>query len=706
MLELHAVFTIMVALAVTAGAVHDWELTKNINCGRCGKLNIGPLHPTYQSAGPLLKSGQKVTDGFMPVQADVDTHPDAIILGGDQTDSFEEGDIVVIRDTDVATMNVLGPKNVSGIEVKKFEYGTQTWLYFKGPANAPYFEKKWIFRHSGNGTIPEEMPPQKVYDTAYSGYLLASTLQGGAVKSQWLGLMLGSWTIGGWFKFEKFHGYNTGFISSYGPNHNSNKFSTSNRRRFFGIHADGYNKQDIRFHVQPHGASFHRQVEFGKWFHLAVVFDDTDHTNFYLNGALVGRVHKKWTSQDLPIMDGELSMCGGHLKRKMPCVASDIGIWSRALSPSELMSCNASAIPGLFAFYPLQNLDPVEGSVEKQPLTKTGGTFLLPTYGNHGCSDAPSEGSDTSDDGKKDDKDVDDIPPAACQETCDKNTRCAGFTYQKNEKRCYFRTTTSCNRDVDSNRDCWAKVKNPDADGIDPDLAKTTCQAGTCVGETFFIFQSTPDEKQCGGICLKEKLRGHKCTYFTYSNVTKYCFLYTACPTVEKGAQLSLPPDLHLEIGELSSYRSCKHTTFTVEKWLDLKGLTTRQVSTHAGGSSPRAVDGNMRSDWGGGSCTHTHRHQNPWWEVDFKEDTQVDAVRVLNRGDCCENRLGNFNVKVDGVLCGAGKAGKGELKEVDCGVKGKTLRIESNLNEWFTLCELQVKKLEIKDISNSTWLL
>jgi len=76
-------------------------------------------------------------------------------------------------------------------------------------------------------------------------------------------------------------------------------------------------------------------------------------------------------------------------------------------------------------------------------------------------------------------------------------------------------------------------------------------------------------------------------------------------------------------------------------------GKPTSQSSTGYGGSSSRAVDGNGDTSWGGSSCTHTNSESNPWWRVDLGEEMEVDAVSVTNRGDCCGDRLSNFEVQV-----------------------------------------------------------
>ena len=77
------------------------------------------------------------------------------------------------------------------------------------------------------------------------------------------------------------------------------------------------------------------------------------------------------------------------------------------------------------------------------------------------------------------------------------------------------------------------------------------------------------------------------------------------------------------------------------------RGRGTRQSSTAYGGSSSRAVDGNRNSRWGGRSCTHTNAQHNAWWRVDLGADYRVGTVKLTNRGDCCGNRLSNFDVRV-----------------------------------------------------------
>ena len=80
------------------------------------------------------------------------------------------------------------------------------------------------------------------------------------------------------------------------------------------------------------------------------------------------------------------------------------------------------------------------------------------------------------------------------------------------------------------------------------------------------------------------------------------------------------------------------------------RGKNTRQSSTGYGGLSSRAVDGNSNSQWRGRSCTHTNRQRNAWWRVDLGADYKVGMVKLTNRGDCCGNRLSNFDIRVGSV--------------------------------------------------------
>lgn len=53
-----------------------------------------------------------------------------------------------------------------------------------------------------------------------------------------------------------------------------------------------------------------------------------------------------------------------------------------------------------------------------------------------------------------------------------------------------------------------------------------------------------------------------------------------------------------------------------------------------------RAVDGNLDTEYAGGSCTHTGESALAWWQVDLGALHSVETVSVYHRTDCCRDRL------------------------------------------------------------------
>ena len=55
-----------------------------------------------------------------------------------------------------------------------------------------------------------------------------------------------------------------------------------------------------------------------------------------------------------------------------------------------------------------------------------------------------------------------------------------------------------------------------------------------------------------------------------------------------------------------------------------------------------------MRED---GGCASTNGEDNPWWKVDLGDSHPVSKVYVLNRGDCCGERLNGFEIRVGTLM-------------------------------------------------------
>ena len=49
-------------------------------------------------------------------------------------------------------------------------------------------------------------------------------------------------------------------------------------------------------------------------------------------------------------------------------------------------------------------------------------------------------------------------------------------------------------------------------------------------------------------------------------------------------------------------------------------------------------------------TCTHSNGNvffQNPWWRVDLEQVEPVNEVYIVNRVDCCGDRLNPFEIRV-----------------------------------------------------------
>ena len=50
--------------------------------------------------------------------------------------------------------------------------------------------------------------------------------------------------------------------------------------------------------------------------------------------------------------------------------------------------------------------------------------------------------------------------------------------------------------------------------------------------------------------------------------------------------------------------------------------------------------------------CTHTIAGRvRPWWRVDLETSQDIATVTLTNRGDCCGNRLSNFEIRIGDTL-------------------------------------------------------
>jgi len=83
--------------------------------------------------------------------------------------------------------------------------------------------------------------------------------------------------------------------------------------------------------------------------------------------------------------------------------------------------------------------------------------------------------------------------------------------------------------------------------------------------------------------------------------------------------------------------------------------ITNRRATlTGASQASPYGNNGYPADNAFKNKFTHTNKGKNMWWKANIQGgDAWVWRVRVLNRRDCCGNRLSGVRVLVDNQLCG-----------------------------------------------------
>ncbi|XP_075436994.1 pentraxin fusion protein-like [Ascaphus truei] len=134
------------------------------------------------------------------------------------------------------------------------------------------------------------------------------------------------------------------------------------------------------------------------------------------------------------------------------------------------------------------------------------------------------------------------------------------------------------------------------------------------------------------------------------------------------------------------------------------------QSSVYAGGNPKRAVDDNRAAAYGDGSCTHTGYDSPAWWLVDLKESYKISTVNVVNRQDCCNERLegaliriGNSKNYRKNSVCDAIHDVSSPSVTVGCNrMEGRYVSIDiPGRSEHLTLCEVEVYGIPVQDRSD-----
>ncbi|XP_078496922.1 pentraxin fusion protein-like isoform X2 [Lissotriton helveticus] len=148
----------------------------------------------------------------------------------------------------------------------------------------------------------------------------------------------------------------------------------------------------------------------------------------------------------------------------------------------------------------------------------------------------------------------------------------------------------------------------------------------------------------------------------------------------------------------------------TTDPNVALSGTTSQSSTYDKFGASANAIDGSLITNYLKNTCSHTDLDIEPWWMVDLGRVYQISFVVILNRGDCCSDRLNGTEVRVGNSDKDGGtrnhrcakipSLGLGETVNLNCtGMKGRyvTVTIPDHVG-YLTLCEVRVHGVPAPD--------
>ncbi|XP_029441961.1 fucolectin-6-like, partial [Rhinatrema bivittatum] len=126
------------------------------------------------------------------------------------------------------------------------------------------------------------------------------------------------------------------------------------------------------------------------------------------------------------------------------------------------------------------------------------------------------------------------------------------------------------------------------------------------------------------------------------------------------------------------------------------------QSSLHNNKGPELAIDGNANSHYERGSCSHTGLDAVTWWRLDLLRNWKIRSVVLVNRGDCCPERLlgasvriGNSPYNTNPVCCTITESDiqAGSIIRLCChGMEGRYVSVVLPQQKgWLSLCEVEV---------------
>ncbi|XP_071792567.1 uncharacterized protein [Asterias amurensis] len=154
---------------------------------------------------------------------------------------------------------------------------------------------------------------------------------------------------------------------------------------------------------------------------------------------------------------------------------------------------------------------------------------------------------------------------------------------------------------------------------------------------------------------------------------------------------------------------------------LDLRGMHASQSSLYGGYSADLVIDGNSNTYLSGGSCSHTGNDVHSWWKVDLGANHCLGSITLVNRKDCCSERLIGAVVRAgmesdifNNAACGLPVTSDqasipgGHIRVVcDPPVIAQYISVDDDVSylqeNWLTLCEVMVEEYSMEECLQTT---
>ncbi|XP_063775537.1 fucolectin-like [Pseudophryne corroboree] len=123
------------------------------------------------------------------------------------------------------------------------------------------------------------------------------------------------------------------------------------------------------------------------------------------------------------------------------------------------------------------------------------------------------------------------------------------------------------------------------------------------------------------------------------------------------------------------------------------------------------AIDGNLNSNFGFGSCSSTNNDYSAWWKVDLLEPHKISHIIITNRGDCCGDWLNGGEILIGNSVENNGNdnprcaqitsTSTGTTQTFQCkGMVGQFVNIILPAKQkYLQLCEVQVFGIPTADL-------